>query len=145
MTGMPERYLPKYTYFGVAILIGMIFLFAGAYTCLRMILEVPLKIIEERDQKYDQITKKFDAEQDRDKIQKARSDVDIKTSKKFGSYLNAYILCFACPFSALCCHVYHYHHPFDVYYESDDMFYETLLVSFFGAYWLFDIFLILSG
>ena len=142
---IPEEYVPKCTYFHVSILICLIFLYAGVYFCLRMILEIPLKMIEERDQEYEKITKKFDAEQDRDKIQKARNVVDIKTSKKFGSHSNAYILCFASPIVALCCHVYFCHYPFEVYYEADDMIYETLLVCSFFAWWLFDAFLMVSG
>ena len=144
MIGIPEEYLPKCTYPDVAILIGMIFGNAGAYTCLRMCLELPLKLIEERDQEYDKIRKIFDAEQDQEKIQKARNAVDIKTSKKFGSYLNAYILCFFSPFVAICSYAYFFHHEFEVYYIADDMFYETLIVSFAAAWWLFDVLLIVS-
>ena len=100
---------------------------------------------EKRDEEYDQIAKKFDAEQDREKIQKARKVVDIKTSKKFGSHIVAYILCFSSPFVAICCNVYFYYHPFNHHYIADDMFYESFIVSFYGSWWLLDSFLIVSG
>ena len=123
----------------------MLIFYISIFLYLKSYLDLPTKIIAESTVSYEQVNKMYETREDQNKIQKTRHAAEKEINQKFGFYTVHYIFVVLNPFIAICCYYYAYHNELKVDYISKDMFYETLIISLYLPFYVFDLLLMLIG